>query len=297
MAVDGMACLRSPEQSARSRTGALQMMWNGKLPCSQSTWRLERRRRVASLTTAAVVLLLSAVSRAGEAGPAELHDAAARLEFAFYTEDEGGLLVALESLEKATVQPPFEALARSYIGYGYWKRAQLLKGRDEKTSAAAAQQCVDRLVGPEEPDHELAEIHAIRAACLGLLASLSGAVRAPLYGRRAGASMQRARELDPGNPRVLLVDAVNLYERPAAFGGDREQALLRLSSATAAFEDASGSVDTPEWGQAEAWALLGRAHLERGDRVAARDALERALLIAPGYVQAQSLLSESVAEH
>lgn len=263
------------------------------MACRQRAGRLERRG-VASLIPAALVCLLGTVSSAREADPAELHDAAARLEFAFYTEDEPALRVALEALEKATVGAQLDALARSYIGYGYWKRAQLLKGRDPKSSVAAAEQCVDRLQAPVEPEHELAEIPAVQAACLGLLASLSSMMRAPLYGRRAVASMQRAQGLDPGNPRVLLVDAINLYARPAGSGGDREQALARLARAVAAFERPSDSPDTPDWGQAEAWALLGRAHLERGDRVAARDALERALIIVPGYVQANSLLTESI---
>jgi Tfp pilus assembly protein PilF len=40
----------------------------------------------------------------------------------------------------------------------------------------------------------------------------------------------------------------------------------------------------------EALTTLGETYLQRGDPVAARDALERALVLAPDYRQAQQLL-------
>ena len=47
----------------------------------------------------------------------------------------------------------------------------------------------------------------------------------------------------------------------------------------------------PGWGAAEAYMWLGRCYLGKGDVLPARDALERALLIAPEFAQARRLLS------
>jgi len=49
----------------------------------------------------------------------------------------------------------------------------------------------------------------------------------------------------------------------------------------------------PDWGQVEALTMLGETYLQRGDPVAARDALERALVMAPDYRQAQQLLQSA----
>ena len=49
-------------------------------------------------------------------------------------------------------------------------------------------------------------------------------------------------------------------------------------------------MNIPGWGAAETYAYLGRGYLEQGDVVAARDALERALLIAPDFALARRLL-------
>jgi Tfp pilus assembly protein PilF len=49
---------------------------------------------------------------------------------------------------------------------------------------------------------------------------------------------------------------------------------------------------TPGWGAAEAYVYLGRGYLQRGDVLKARDALERALLIAPDFALARRLLTK-----
>jgi Tfp pilus assembly protein PilF len=59
------------------------------------------------------------------------------------------------------------------------------------------------------------------------------------------------------------------------------------------FETArAGASTTPEWGAAEAYAYLGRALFDQRDVVAAREALERALLIAPEYTFARQLMAQ-----
>jgi Tfp pilus assembly protein PilF len=48
----------------------------------------------------------------------------------------------------------------------------------------------------------------------------------------------------------------------------------------------------PGWGLAEAYVYLARACLDKGDTVAARDALERALLAAPEFAEARRLMTK-----
>jgi Tfp pilus assembly protein PilF len=70
-------------------------------------------------------------------------------------------------------------------------------------------------------------------------------------------------------------------------------AIEKLKKAAVAFEAERQGMDrTPGWGAAETYAYLGRGYLEQGDVLAARDALERALLIAPDFALARRLLQK-----
>jgi lipopolysaccharide biosynthesis regulator YciM len=69
-----------------------------------------------------------------------------------------------------------------------------------------------------------------------------------------------------------------------------------MRKAVAAFEDHSDfRPGQPDWGHAEALCDLGQMVYARGDRTAARDWLERALVVTPDYVAAQALLQKVAA--
>ena len=67
----------------------------------------------------------------------------------------------------------------------------------------------------------------------------------------------------------------------------------KLRAVTEMFETArAGAATSPEWGAAEAYAFLGRALYAQSDVVGAREALERALLIAPDFGFARRLMAQ-----
>lgn len=134
----------------------------------------------------------------------------------------------------------------------------------------------------------------MQSACLERLAQLKPR-RARFVEPRSRAQIKRALEMDPKNARVLLVDALDEYERPAAAGGGRERAVRKFKKAVEAFEAERQDVDhVPGWGAAEAYLLLARSYLDQGDAIAARDALERALLIAPEFIEAKRLMTRII---
>jgi len=99
----------------------------------------------------------------------------------------------------------------------------------------------------------------------------------------------RAVKLAPKDPRVLLLQALENGEGGKIDGN----AIVRLKKAAAAFEaERQGVERTPGWGAAETYAYLGSGYLDQGDVVNARDALERALLIAPDFALARRLMSK-----
>jgi hypothetical protein len=116
---------------------------------------------------------------------------------------------------------------------------------------------------------------------------------APHAAHHVHKDISRALQLAPGNPRVLLVDAISDYQLSPSAGGNKERALTKLRQAAAAFEtERRDAGRLPGWGAAEASVFLARDLLDHGDAVAARDALERALVAAPQFAQARRLMGK-----
>ena len=133
----------------------------------------------------------------------------------------------------------------------------------------------------------MAEALAIQAACeghsrddpRGLVRLCEQQAAAHGGGARSG---QSARQAHPGNL--------------CAEHGRDPAAVDRWRAVVASFEAAPPSrPGKPDWGHVEALTMLGETYLQRGDPVAARDALERALVLAPDYRQAQQLLQAAAA--
>ena len=102
--------------------------------------------------------------------------------------------------------------------------------------------------------------------------------------------MQTALQLAPRDPRVRLL-AAQLSYLSAKSTRERAQLLAPFQSAVDAFElERQGLERIPAWGAAEAWQGLAQVYMDRGDPIAARSALEHALLLMPEYKSAHRLL-------
>jgi tetratricopeptide (TPR) repeat protein len=241
------------------------------------------------------ILLLAASLLAVGGSPAQeandsWRDLESRIEYGYYTEDAhalarlGPALAADESHDK---------LHDYYTGLLAWRQSLLATPR--VSAAAFAARCVSSLDGALGAQSDFAEALALQAACR-LAPEEQGGGPAPLSAYRARREMDEALRLAPDNPRVLLLDAMGDYRLPASRGGNRERALVKLRRATAAFESERRAADhVPGWGAPDAYLLLGRDLLEHGDPAGARDALERALLLAPDCAQAKRLLARITA--
>lgn len=235
-------------------------------------------------------LLLVAASAQAES-TAELDDVVARLQFAFYTGDTRALETMLTELAGFEADAGLVAAKSYQLAYGNWKLAQLLGEPEDararpatKASASkAAKSCVQHARDAIEKDSRMADVYAIEAVCDTF--SPGAATRGSSACARSK-SMRTALTLGAENPRVQFIQALC---SPDAEGDPA--ALERWRTVVAKFEAAPPSQPgKPDWGHAEALTLLGQSYLKRGEMVAARDVLERALVLAPDYRQAQKLL-------
>jgi tetratricopeptide (TPR) repeat protein len=223
------------------------------------------------------------------AGAAEMNwlDIESRIQYGYYTED----VRSLEKVMELLAPTDSESASRSYYaGLGSYRLAQLRAAKDKSGAKDSAEGCVRNLDLAVKLRKDFADALALSSVCLEQLATLE-AWRTPLASSKSGSQIEKARHAGPKNPRVMLLDAVEVYERPNASPADKDRALVGFKNATAAFEaERQEAEHTPGWGAAEAYLYLARAYLDRGAAVEARDALEHALLLAPEFAEARRLM-------
>jgi hypothetical protein len=254
--------------------------------------RSARSARSGRCGAAAAAAALIACAFAAHADDGGWRDIESRIRYDYYTEDARAL-AALEDTVAGTDE--HAALHGYYLGLLFYRQALLAaQGVSAPGAGKAGQfaaQCVTRLDAALAAREDFAEGFALRAACR--LAPLANGEGATLAAHRAHKDISRALQLAPGNPRVLLIDAVSDYQLPPSSGGNKERALVKLRQAMAAFEaERRGTQRVPGWGAAEACVFLARDLLDHGDPVAARDVLEQALVSAPEFVQARQLMGK-----
>jgi hypothetical protein len=216
-------------------------------------------------------------------------DIESRIQYGYYTEDVRALDNVLEVLSHSDSD---SASGHYYTGLANYRLSQLTLARDKSRAKDSADTCVDNLDQAVKLEKNSADALALESACLELLAGLQ-AWRAPFAASKSGSLIEKARHADGKNPRVMLLDAVSVYERPKATEADKGRALQGFKQAAAAFEAERRETEhVPGWGAAESYVYLAKCQLDRGAALEARDALERALLIAPEFAEARRLMKK-----
>ncbi len=233
-------------------------------------------------------LILIAAGRlpAQEMDPADLEG---RIEYAYFTADANALRNLVAATENSLAKGSSGPLAYYQRGHAQYRLGLVLEAHKDAKAPDAFSACVTALDKAIDADKQFAEAYALESACHTRLADLrawKGVVDLPLGGSR----LDKALKLAPKNPRVVLVDALSDYERPRGLGGDRQRACSKFEKAAQLFAAAPEETQLPGWGAADAYLYVGRCLDEGGDVLGARNALERALLIAPDFAIARAEL-------
>jgi tetratricopeptide (TPR) repeat protein len=126
-----------------------------------------------------------------------------------------------------------------------------------------------------------AEAHALLGSVYGLQIAQSPIVRGMTLGPRASGALERASEIENGNPRVLLLQGVGAFNTPAMFGGGTAKAEQYLRRSLERFAIEPSEKAWPNWGRFDAHVWLGQALLQKGDRTGARAEYDRARALVP----------------
>ena len=181
------------------------------------------------------------------------------------------------------------ARIRYLVAYANWRRLgarpDLDGGRRDELAdealALLAENAAER--GPD------VEAHALLGAVYGMKIG-SSAWRGMTLGRRAARAFADARAIDERNPRLLLLQGLDAFHRPAMFGGGLERAERWFRSAIGHFETQPPDLPWPNWGRLDAHAWLGRTLARRGDADGAREQYETVLRIEPEYAFVRRVL-------
>jgi tetratricopeptide (TPR) repeat protein len=240
----------------------------------------------------------AACAAAGAAAPREpWMQLERRIESSYFQQNAHGLQALAATLSRGEAAAHGNARDeewRSYYAALLAYRLALLAKDDEMRAWPFTERCVDRLNQALVLDPGSAEALALQSACLAVQSRLDP-WRSPLAAPLSLARIDKALKLAPDNPRVLLLGAEGAADRPRFFGGDDQEAFALLKRAVDAFEEQPRRAQgVPDWGAADAFTGLARDYLTRGDAIAARNVLERALLVAPDFGQARQLMAEIV---
>jgi tetratricopeptide (TPR) repeat protein len=218
-------------------------------------------------------------------------DTQAQIDYAYQTEDSNSLSNLIQNLTNKVSNDSADAALRYHLAHAQYRFGQLSRERHSRAAQAAFSDCIDELKPVIDKDVKSAEGMVLQSACYSELADLKS-LEAVLLRTRAADRLKAALKLQPRNPRAVLLSALQDMRHAKIGSAESQKGLAGLQSAAQLFEQSSGtSNDAPGWGHAEAYLALGRELQARGDRVGARNWIEKALIAAPDYRVAQRQLA------
>ncbi|MFC1530340.1 hypothetical protein ACFL6R_06460 [Gemmatimonadota bacterium] len=181
-------------------------------------------------------------------------------------------------------------VARYYHALAEYRMANILIETGRRDAVRMLNSAIERLEGLSEDHPDWAESLALLAGCYGQKISLRP-LQAITLGSKFNAAMDRAEELAPDNPRVVLFRAIGRLNAPGAFGGDREAAMTGFRRADMLFskQPVAGG-DEPVWGHEDTLAWMGIAWRDAGETEEARQAFTRVLALNPEYGWVKDIL-------
>jgi hypothetical protein len=194
------------------------------------------------------------------------------------------LMNARGIFEKILTAQEKDYLSHYYLGYADYRICIMhLSQKDKKIAYDYLEDGIKHLKRSIDLNKNFSESNALLASLLGLKIGFKWYLGMTL-GPKAGDYFEKAFQIDSLNPRAYLLLGVSKYNTPRMFGGGMDKAESNLLKAIHLYETES-SPDSllPTWGYEEAYAWLGKVHMEKKEYEKAQAQFEKALEIKPGY--------------
>jgi tetratricopeptide (TPR) repeat protein len=203
-----------------------------------------------------------------------------QIERGYNARDHESIETTIAAMKNAAEASGQQDLATYYTAFARLRQSAL-PGSARTRARNDLEQCIDTLEPLLKRRKDYAQARALYASCLGASASYH-VLTAATRGIASSREMAVAVKLAPDNPWVVFQDAVSSLLTPAMFGGNKDLALRKLKRAERLFVASrpAGSTE-PVFGEGETWLYLGRAYLATGQKAEARNAWQKALVLAP----------------
>jgi len=244
------------------------------------------------LAVAAAVALAARPAHAAGADAAAVAAAKGALQSAVDHGKAKEILAARAQFAALSAASPEQPALHYWVALATWRAVPLMK-EDDAAKAQAKKICKDGIercdkVLARAPKH--ADAIALKAGLQGLWLSFDPGAMMSL-GMQMGQAMERARELEPANPRVAFLDGINTFHKPGFVGGGADKARVIFDEAIVLFAKTTpgeaGNPDAIAWGADDAFLWAGRAAMKEKDYAAARAYFQKALAANPnnGWVR------------
>jgi hypothetical protein len=235
------------------------------------------------------LLLLATASSAQQGG-----DLQAQILYAYQTEDTNSLANLIQDLTAQAIADAGGASLRYHLAHAQYRRGLLAGLENAHEAEGAFADCVARLKPVLSQDVKSVEALVLQSACYAGLAN-HRKIGSVLLRSRSDERLNTALSLAPHNPRAVFLSSMDGLRQAQPGTALRQQAFAQLQLAVQLFDASSAtSVETPGWGHAEAYLALGRELQARGDQLGARNWIEKSLIAAPDYKEAQRQLAQLV---
>jgi len=258
-------------------------------------------RRSSMIATLGVIANGVAITTSAQAqdqltGTAKWADSASReIEAANAVGDLGRLTNAAAMIDRVLTVTPNDLLLLYYRSLALYRMASIYTGQKKRDEAKRALEEADLLLEQAISKSPTAEALALRSGVIGLIIGSSGNPMSGMtLGPKASGLLDRAKELEPKNPRVWLVSGMSAMFTPKMFGGGTDRAEQDFRKALTYFETDQPVTPAPSWGRADAYIWLGQA-LHKNDKIdEARVAYQKALELQPNNGWVQNVLLPSL---
>ena len=235
------------------------------------------------------LLLLATASPAQQGG-----DLQAQILYAYHTEDTNSLANLIQDLSAQVKADARDATLRYHLAHAQYRRGLLAGLGNGHDAESAFADCIDQLKPLLSQDVKSVEALVLQSACYAGLAN-HRKIESVLLRSRSDGRLNAALSLAPHNPRAVFLSSLDGLRQAKPGTVLRQQAFAQLQLAAQLFDSSSAtSIDTPGWGHAEAYLALGRELQSRGDQLGARNWIEKSLIAAPDYKEAQRQLTQLV---
>jgi len=218
-------------------------------------------------------------------------DLQAQILYASQTEDTNRLNTLVQNL-KVQVKPDApDPNLRYHLAHAEYRLSHLLRTTKAKEAEGALDDCISQLKVILQQDSKSFEAMILQAACYLDLTDLKN-LQSTIMRGRAIDRLAAAGRLAPRNPRLVFVQG--LVDLAGAKPGSPgvQHAFEELKLAAQLFDQSSAtSVEAPGWGHAEVYMMVGRELRLRGDVLGARNWIEKSLIVAPDFKEAQRQLA------